>query len=415
MSHDSSTRPGFRCFNVKYSPNLGDGLLSECLEHALVELGADPRSHSIDLAAREQFGDVMAGRGAIMKALDMMPGPLRKLAVRAPLALHARMKWQPHYAAGLEGADAVVVGGGNLLADLDLNFPTKLSLAVDQAAERGLPLAIYGCGMSSGWSKTALKWCRRSFAQSNVKAVFLRDAASKAIWDELMGDATGHEAQIVRDPGLLATYRYPAPARTSGERPVAGLNIMSPIAIRYHATGAPTQERLTKWYLDVARLLVAEGYEVHAFTNGSPEDRDYFSELQPQLRAIAMERDIAFLDQRDPTGLCAHLAGFDALIAYRMHAVIGAYSYRVPTVALRWDRKLDSFMQSVGLEDWMLDVATGSPEDCVALLQQAQAQGISPERHAEVLTEARDGVAQLWPKLTDFPHSAARQSEVVNG
>ena len=28
-----------RCFNVKFSPNLGDGLLSECLEKALIDLG----------------------------------------------------------------------------------------------------------------------------------------------------------------------------------------------------------------------------------------------------------------------------------------------------------------------------------------------------------------------------------------
>ena len=39
-----------RLFNVKYSPNLGDGLLSECLEKALIALGASGDTWSIDLS-----------------------------------------------------------------------------------------------------------------------------------------------------------------------------------------------------------------------------------------------------------------------------------------------------------------------------------------------------------------------------
>lgn len=396
MPLSTNPRPVIRCFNVKYSPNLGDGLLSECLEQGLIEQGADPATSSIDLAARQAYGDTMAGRGAIMQALDAMPGPLRKLAVRAPLALASARKWRPHYAAGLAGADGVAVGGGNLLADLDLNFPTKLSLAVDTAAAQGLPIAIYACGVSAGWSATALKWCRRSFARPELKAVFVRDEASRALFDDMFAKATGQQAQVVRDPGLLAARYFPASPREPGARPVAGLNIMSHIAIRYHTANAPALARLDQFYIEVARGLIAAGFQVRVFTNGSPEDQAYAAELHNRLRALGGEERIAFLDQRDPAGLCAHIAAFDVLIAYRMHAVIAAYSYGIPTLALAWDRKLASFMDSVGQGDWLFDVAAISPAECVEQAQQAYAAGLPRARHAQVLAEAQADLGKLW-------------------
>lgn len=402
--------PSLRCFNVKYSPNLGDGLLSECLEMALVDLGADPSTSSIDLAARRGYGDAMPGRNTIMKVLDSMPPALRKVAVRAPLALSAARKWRPHYAARLDGADGVVLGGGNLLADLDLNFPTKLSLAVAEADRRGLPAAIYGCGMSDGWSATGLEWCRTAFARPALRAVFLRDTASKALWDDLMAPRTGHVARVVRDPGLLVSDLYPAAPKAADRRPVAGLGLMSHIAIRYHSAAPPALARLNDWYVAVARGLIAEGFQVRVFTNGSPEDLAYAAMLHDRLRALGPEQDITFLSQRDPEGLCAHVSGCDVLIAYRMHAIIAAYSYGIPPIALAWDRKLASFMASVGLDDWLVDVNTAAAADCVALALSAWRTGLAPGRHAAVLAEAREGVAQMAAAL-DVGLGAAQPPE----
>lgn len=388
--------PVFTCFNVKFSPNLGDGLLSECLEQALIEHGADPRTCSTDLAARTQYGDAMAGRGAIMKVLDALPVPLRKLAVRVPLALHGQMKWRPHYAAALESADAVSLGGGNLLSDLDLNFPTKISLAFAEAHKRDVPMAIYACGVGSGWSKAGLRLARKAFAYPQVRAVFVRDEASKALFDGMFAEASGHHAQVVRDPGLLAARYFPAAPKQEGARPVAGLNVMSHIAIRYHADNAPSLDQLTHFYVEVARGLIAAGYEVRAFTNGSPEDVTYLEELRPHLQALGGAEDIAFLTQRDPAELCAHISAFDVLVAYRMHAIIAGYSYGVPVIALKWDHKLDSFMQSVGLGDNLLDVAGTSAAECVERALKAHKEGLPQDKHAAVLAEAYADVGKLY-------------------
>jgi len=136
------------------------------------------------------------------------------------------------------------------------------------------------------------------------------------------------------------------------------------------------------------------------FTNGSPEDKEYAASLHERLRALGGEQDIAFLEQRDPAELCAHIAALDVLIAYRMHAVIAAYSYGVPMIALAWDQKLASFMQSVGLADWLVDIAQVSPAECVALAQRAVADGVPRDTHGRVLKEAHADVGRLWQALT---------------
>jgi Uncharacterized conserved protein len=388
--------PVLRCFNVKYSPNLGDGLLSECLETALIDCGASPASHSIDLAGRQEYGDGIVGRSAIMAALESLPSGLRQSAIRVLLAVYGRVKWRPHYAALLDGATGVVIGGGNLLSDLDLNFPTKLGLAVKEAASRNLPIAIYACGMSDNWSKAGLKIARASFADPHVRAVFVRDADSKRIWDELMEPYTGHVAQVVRDPGLLAAACYPMPAKVPSLRPVAGLNLISHIALRYHAENAPSLGRLGDWYVDVAKSLIAKGYQVRAFTNGSPEDRQYAATLRARLSALGTEEDIVFLTQSTPAELCRHIHEFDVLIAFRMHAIIAAYSLGIPSIALKWDRKLTSFMASVDQSDRVVDVVRASAHDCAELAVRAHHEGIPESKRNTVLAEAKADVARLY-------------------
>ncbi|MES2666256.1 MAG: polysaccharide pyruvyl transferase family protein [Pseudomonadota bacterium] len=399
MTPDPTRRPPrLLCFNAKFSPNLGDGLLSECLEQTLCAAGADAGTTSVDLAARNAYGDAMPGRSTVMAVLQALPPALRQAAVRLPLAIAARRSWGPHYARALAGGDGVVIGGGNLIADLDLNFPTKLALAVDSAARLNLPVAIYACGMAAHFTKTGLGMFARAFASPNVKAVFLRDTASAALWDRHLADKTGHRAQVVRDPGLLASLVFPQAPRPARAQKVVGLGLMSHLAIRYHSDSAPASSRLDQWYLDVAAGLLDQGAIVQVFTNGSPEDRIYAARMKDALLALGARHGgaLQMLDQRTPAQLCAHLAGFDALIAYRMHAVIGAYSYGAPAIALAWDAKLAQFMDSVGRGDHMLDVAKTPAADCVTRALRAAEVGLPAADVARVVAEARVGVDRLF-------------------
>lgn len=388
-----------RLFNVKFSPNLGDGLLAECLEGALLAQGADADIRSIDLAGRTDFGETMAGRALAMRILGGLPATARRRLVMLPLALKARRTFRPHYAAALEGADAVVIGGGNLVTDVDLNFPTKLALAMDEARRRRLPVVFFAVGVGRDWSRAALARMREALGGDAVKAVLVRDEASRAAWDENFAAMCGHRASVVRDPGLLACDHYPSPPHRGEGRGVVGLGLMSPLALRYHGKAGVTKRALDRWYLDLARHLLAAGYRVTAFTNGSTEDRAYADGLGEALEALG--RRVTLVRQDRPAGLVAHIARCDAIVAFRMHAIIAAYSCGVPAVALAWDRKLDAFMASVGRSAWLHDVATLGPAACAALLARAMREGVPEPARRKAVAEARADVGRALRALRD--------------
>lgn len=389
--HQTSNAPTIACMNVRYSPNLGDGLLAECLEHVLRDHGAAPATRSIDLAGRTRYGQQMAGRGAIMTVLEALPPGLRQTAIRLPLAVQSQRKWGPHYDAGLVGAQAVAIGGGNLIADLDLNFPTKLRLAMDHAHRRALPAAVFGCGMSAGWSTEGLRRLKTAFAKDNLRAVYLRDAASKDLWDMLVAPATGHTATVVRDPGLLASNVWPHRGVASGR---IGVGVMSHIAIRYHGQTGISAPMLERWYLDLIDALQRAGREVVVFTNGSAEDVALLTRLQPSFKP-----GVVVANPQTPEELARLIAACTGIVAFRMHAIIAAYSYGVPALALAWDTKLRSFMASVNRADWLHEPAVLPAAEAAQLIMTGAEEGVDDALRRTVLAEARADVGKLLAVL----------------
>lgn len=401
---ESCSRPSarVRIFNVKYSPNLGDGLLSECLEQALIDSGADEDTWSVDLAGRQCYGPGAAGRGVLIRALHLLPAPARKLAVSLPLIVQSHRRWRPHYRSSLVDADCIVIGGGNLLVDLDLNFPTKIALAVEEAARCGLPAFLYGCGVSGGWSRKGRKLMWQALELGVVRKVFVRDERSRQLWNEEFGKAFDLPAAVAPDPGLLASLRYAIPEASVGASnsySTIGLNITSPVAVRYHSVDKPDTRYLEQWYLDVIHGLIAAGHHVAVFTNGSPEDRLCAQRLRSVLQGHGKAVPVSFPEPDTPGELVRLIGGLQGLIAFRMHAVIAAYSCRVPFLALRWDAKLDSFVSSVDLAPWLVDSQVCSATTVIDRLQQAMALGIAPDEHGRTLAAARQGVETLFAEI----------------
>lgn len=389
-----------RIFNVKYSPNLGDGLLSECLEQALIDCGTAPDTRSVDLAGRTGFGPGSSGRRAQIQLLGAIPSPLRRLAVRAPLAIQSHRLWRPHYRAALERADCVVIGGGNLLCDLDLNFPTKIALAVEEAARRDLPVFIYGCGASDHWSARGRALLESAMRRKVIRRVFVRDERSRQIWNELAGSAWGLEATLVRDPGLLAADCYglvPRPSNRSSS--MIGINVTSHLALRYHSGRAPSAGDLDAWYLDLARALVDRGHRIAVFSNGSPEDRACVQRLRPAFQALGSGSTISFPDARTPKELAGLISGLNAIAAFRMHAVIAAYACGVPFLALAWDPKLDAFLRSIGRESWLCRPVRTSGRTAAEQLLRGMRAGIPDAERELVVTQAWRGVAMLQEEI----------------
>lgn len=391
--------------NVKFSPNLGDGLLAECLEAELRRGGAE--TLAIDIAGREAFGEGLRNRRAILSLLELAPGPIRQAGVGAALGMIVKRRLRPKWRERLASADALVLGGGNLLADADLNFPTKIDGVLGEAAAAGLPIGIYGVGVSNNWSKRGQALFERAMTAGRLTHVAVRDPLSKEIWDHRLGKAGVAPAQVAPDPAVLAARHFPKVAKLPGRIRV-GLGVTNPLALRYHAADFKVRdEAFAAWMADLASAMAKAGWEVVLFTNGSPEDREYLDALAPRLCAAAPDAISVQPAFGKPSEMAAFLSGCDLIMAHRMHACITAYAYQIPHIGFAWDRKLQSFFDSVGRADFVASAGEASVDEVTTLADRALAEGIEPAAHSAQVRAAERGIADLAASFAVASRAAA--------
>lgn len=385
-------------FNVKYSPNLGDGIIAECLEGELRR--ADPRVEpvSIDLAGRTGFDPAHGNRRAAMLAvIERLPSPLRARIVPAMLLALVRLRMAPRWRAQLKHCDSVIVGGGALFQDVDQNFPVKISEALKLANARGLPVAVASVGVSGQWSRAGRRRLAARLLAARTVSLSVRDTQSASTWRAVMGTLGIGAVAHAPDPGLLTSRHYgPAPRPDTTSRRI-GICVTAPIALRLHHDDGHDDRQLETWMVAVARELAALGNEVMLFTNGSPEDRLFRDRLKTVLAddaAIRFAPDFA-----RPQELAHTLAGFDCVLAHRLHACIVAYSYRVPTVGFAWDGKLRSFFEQTRRGHFVIDPREASPLHVADLAMTAMAQGIDEATHAHLQETAKGAIHALAQRL----------------
>lgn len=396
-------------FNAKYSPNLGDGLLSECLEFELKRAIPGLTVVALDLTGRRDYASGSTGRRTALALLQRLPQNLRHWIARTVLGRTLR-RIMPHWRAELETADAVILGGGNLFADADLNFPLKVAAAFGEVAIARLPTAVHAVGVSDNWSRGGERLFRSALQGVSLVHASVRDERSRSIWVRRLGAAGVAPPTVVRDPGLLAAECYPARERGGLPSTRVGIGLTHPVALRYHADDEITEPAaLTWWLAALVRAFTYKGWSVFLFTNGSPEDEAYLVEATPRLLAGA-----------DPAGSVtrvprftrpAELAGFistlDLLAAHRLHACIAAYSYGVAHIGFTWDNKLRSFFESVDRGRFVCSAVTTPVEGVITLAEEAMRLGIRQDERMSVLVGARDDIGALARSLAAAAPPAA--------
>ena len=379
--------------NVRFSPNLGDGLLAECMEKELAASPGVAKVVSIDLAGRVAYGlGGVQNRGAAMRVLGAMPRPVRRLAAASMLKLLVSRKLRPAWREAMKDLDVLVLGGGNLIADHDLNFPIKIAGALELAAAARLPVAVFGVGVSDDWSPAAQSYLDRAFAKVRLVHAAVRDEKSLALWSRRFA----FPASVCRDPGVLAARHFAMAPHQAPPR--VGLGLTEPTALSYHGGARIAEPELTAWFTQVAQGLAARGFAVALFTNGSPEDRAYLQRAAAAIRAQVPGLEVA-PDFRDPGELASFVSGCDLLLAHRLHACIVAYAYGVPHVGFFWDEKVRSFFDAVGRGRFLAEAVRQPAAEVLALCDEALREGIDEARRASVVADAQQDIAQLHAAL----------------
>ncbi len=383
-------------FNLKYSPNLGDGIIALCLEHELRRHFVSWNMRSNDLAGRTEWTAPTrgAGRTAALSLLNQLPSWAGEVVVRTALGVELRRRLLRFYREGVRGCKFAVIGGGQLFQDGDLNFPLKVAAAAETCSSAGVPFAIYGVGATASRSQTGQRLFNRVLMACQRDVVFARDDASA----ERLRGLGASRAKRCLDPGLLASDLWPRSARLSVRRPTVGLCITHPAVLGHHGgtTGGSPQALLDRIIALIGRLI-ADNHIVVCFTDGADEDELFLARCRDRLREMDMIGDQAVIWPRctNPAELARLVGSFDVVIAHRLHACILAYSYRVPSIGLKWDSKLQAFFDVVGQFDGVLDFERTSNDAFASRVAAALATPFPVERHRAVLKSARAGVHEM--------------------
>jgi polysaccharide pyruvyl transferase WcaK-like protein len=394
MRKESEPMTQVAIFSVKYSPNLGDGLLSECLEAELVQQVPGLHIKALDLAGRTSYGNSVPHRKLALRILEALPLPLRQIVARTALQRLASRQLHPTWKVALADCDAAIIGGGNLFADADLNFPIKIHAALVELRARAIPVAVYGVGVTRNWSLRGASLFGQGLSSVQLVDVTVRDERSQRIWNDLLRDHGVRLAGRAYDPGLLTARHFP-----SGALKDAGIGfcITDPVALRYHAASGTISGDLTGWYGETILALARSGQHVSLFTNGSPEDVAYLSANAGAWNEHEMVTISPTFDR--PAQLVDLISRCELVIGHRMHACIAAHSYGIPTIGLAWDVKLNSFFDVVGRSEWVIDPADTPAGTMPQLAAQAAAEGIDAAVLKVLIADCQKDVGRLADAL----------------
>lgn len=389
-------------FSARYSGNLGDGLLSLCLARELQRGRPDVEVIICDLAGRTAYGQGEKRRTLALALLRNMPAPARRLVMKVLLGGEVTRRLRPTWAQVLGNVDAVVLGGGNLLADTDLNFPLKIAGLTHELCRARKPFAIFGVGVSSNWSSTGRKLFERALVDAAPSHVAVRDSRSQWLWTQALETKGAARAVVCRDPALLTCDHFPSTSERArvpdrNKRPLLGLNVTHPDEVALHSDRhVMSHETSTRWTCRLVRAALGAGYEVRLFTNGSAKDEVYLR----QLASLLPEEARVIARPCSPEELVEVIRTFDVISGHRLHAHIAAFSCRIPSVGYVWDEKLASFFRSVQRDDFVLDPASTSPSQALARISAACAQGVAEDAWLRAISAARDDIVVLIDSLS---------------
>lgn len=393
-------------FNVKYSENLGDGMIAESIEQGLLGHEGIGEVTTLDLAGRWSYGtQATRGRKSKMQILGMMPGAMRRVVVKQALAgriSNLREDW----ARAIARADHVVIGGGHLFQDDDLNFPSKIGALLDICCDQQVPVSVYAVGVTDNWSAPAmelfgkLRLCR-------VSSISVRDAESQRNWAHHFSGADTQNASIALDPVL--GLKKAASVRHSK---AIGLCITHPQLIAHHAGVLPHD--LLDFFADTVERLCGLGHDVVLFTNGAEEDKDacrLVASRAAVARLISEGRVSVDEDFSQPDELIALISRLQGVIAHRLHANIVAFASGIPSVGLGWDPKVESFFELTSRLPHFVPFDHVDSSLVVQRLLAALEEGIDAETRERVRSMARDGLRDLADRIaTEGMSSPTREA-----
>ena len=392
--------------NVKYSPNLGDGAIAQCLEEQLSSTLTHAQVFSVDISGRDHFGSsrdsIVGANFRVARFTGVLPTRLRSILQSRILPTAVSAKYGRAWHAALRDCDALIIGGGHLFQDVDHYFPTRLLVATRQANRR-IPVFIYGVGVAKHWTPRGAELVARTLQHGNIEHVYVRDPESRQNWIETFGRS---QPQVVYDPALLSRDVF-GPTRTPlKQHRIISIGLSDPSDLRMHSQNPDSIVEVSP---DLCSNIVGEltrrGFYVALFTNGA--DHDYLEHIAGTISRNGKRRKVHVLPRATtPVELAHQIAGSDLVMSNRLHASVIAYSYGVPHIGLAADKKVQSFFEYTCQQERLITPSCSSPDEIISRMMKALETGVCPTTRAGILAGVKSQISRFSKVLVQSVENA---------
>lgn len=333
--------PHLALATLHHSDNVGDGLIADCAEHLIKSLHPTQPLVRFDIAGRTAPAASTPNAKRLQQCiLYALPALMRPLVVWVYWHLKLKSACAAVYQPALQNACGVVCVGGQMLSDLALNFPLKINLLGQLCARQNIPLAFNAVGVGTQWSWLGKKLFRQALV--HARYISVRDEPSrKTLHRHLPALQPIH---LTYDPALFAPQTYNLHAHPNSQ--TIGLGIAHPQELRHMADNpaAFTDAAITATWVNIYQTL-SPHFPLTLFTNGAVEDEAFLTHLSHAIKIQTGQTPARLPRPTTPRMLVENITQCRALVAYRLHALITAFSLDIPSVGLVWDSKVRSFTQ----------------------------------------------------------------------
>ncbi len=384
----------------RYSTNLGDGVISDCLQYMIRKLDPEIPLYLIDLSGRSAFNhEQSTKKGLNWDFLQTRSRTWRRFRKLVGWHLFRRGPVTARWQKALQPPGLLIVGGGQLLLDTDLNFPIRIKEVVSMARRAGMQVAFAACGVSPHWSKFAHRFFLGAVCNTDVKFVSVRDNTALQNLLTHFGKSLPVDPVVTVDPAVWAAETYGVSKNLSS--PYIGLGIAAPKNLCRQAERPYNfrDETLSCFWVELAKLLAENKMSPALFTNGAPEDVEFLKHIAARLELDGKEMKAVILPQStNPRMLVSQITQMKALVAHRLHANIIAFALGVPTVGLIWDNKVRQFGLEIGCEEFLVESNQLDAALVASKLARTIQAGVDPSIQERLKNKALDGIQTLLIK-----------------
>jgi polysaccharide pyruvyl transferase WcaK-like protein len=337
-------------FGEIYSKNLGDRIIFDSIKYCFNKYDID--TYPVDLSGRIGWQDTKINK---VKKKSLCRNFARKMlaSYRSLRRFHSASSWYlgsrknviKYWNSVIRSSDAVVIGGGQLLTDINFGFPPKIYEVARIAISLNKPFALFGCGVGKEWGYLASTMYRYVF--NNACYVGVRDNLSASF---LCSNKLDHlDVHVLPDVAFIAGHALSVNNLVSSEKNI-GFNFQHPVSFRNFVPELRnvSDDAFIKFWVKLIAGAINSGYSPLIITNGDELDFE-FSKIV--VNALKFENFEVALNQRPtrPEHLIESISNISILICTRMHAGITAFSLGKKVVPISWDKKVDGVWDYVGL------------------------------------------------------------------